>query len=421
MEETDNLIPSSLPTVSIENKTETGFICFVAGSEFTGYDETQCYFANFILWLYDIHFNYICVGLLLIIVLISLFGGIKEHYRWFILNQALWDLAITYAYITDTLVLNYFYQRTDLSYTSSELIYIQSFVKNIINTNPYTSLLLLSFTRFLCLYFMDFYEKLTRKQRIFYFIIIYNFVIIFVHIENGFGYLSLIRDMTLFGTCADSEDFKRSKDFDMKACKNLEGDFIYQSLSKLELAFKLIVYLKPFICLALSIVAAVFIMLRILKRFKFQLQSQRRAFFASLRILIVILFQTFINMALLGIEVLKNYADILVRIFGISSAGKGISCRELAATQEESINPCIEIELPNWIEGELGLTDFRMFPTIRQFRIFLESIVVLSIMTGYREAIVEVAKIVFRTFKNPRNSFDKFLIFLNGKTRVLPY
>uniref|UniRef100_A0A914Q6N5 Uncharacterized protein n=1 Tax=Panagrolaimus davidi TaxID=227884 RepID=A0A914Q6N5_9BILA len=48
-----------------------------------------------------IGFGYICLALLIPIILISIFGKIKEQYRWFILNQAIWDLLITYDFICE--------------------------------------------------------------------------------------------------------------------------------------------------------------------------------------------------------------------------------------------------------------------------------------------------------------------------------
>uniref|UniRef100_A0A914QCT3 Uncharacterized protein n=1 Tax=Panagrolaimus davidi TaxID=227884 RepID=A0A914QCT3_9BILA len=57
-----------------------------------------------------IGFGYICLALLIPIILISIFGKIKEQYRWFILNQAIWDLLITYDFICEKPT--YYYFRT---------------------------------------------------------------------------------------------------------------------------------------------------------------------------------------------------------------------------------------------------------------------------------------------------------------------
>uniref|UniRef100_A0A914QU33 Gustatory receptor n=1 Tax=Panagrolaimus davidi TaxID=227884 RepID=A0A914QU33_9BILA len=58
----------------------------------------------------SIGFGYICLALLIPIILISIFGKIKEQYRWFILNQAIWDLLITYDFICEKPT--YYYFRT---------------------------------------------------------------------------------------------------------------------------------------------------------------------------------------------------------------------------------------------------------------------------------------------------------------------
>ena len=46
-----------------------------------------------------IGFGYLCFPLILTIILISIFGKIKENYRWFILNQACWDFFVIYNFL----------------------------------------------------------------------------------------------------------------------------------------------------------------------------------------------------------------------------------------------------------------------------------------------------------------------------------
>ena len=47
----------------------------------------------------NIYFHYICAVLLVLVLIISIFGKIKANYRWFILNQVLWDLFLSYDYL----------------------------------------------------------------------------------------------------------------------------------------------------------------------------------------------------------------------------------------------------------------------------------------------------------------------------------
>ena len=52
-------------------------------------------------FLESIGFGFICFPLTLMIIAISIFGSIKENYRWFILNQACWDFLILYNFLCD--------------------------------------------------------------------------------------------------------------------------------------------------------------------------------------------------------------------------------------------------------------------------------------------------------------------------------
>ena len=81
------------------------FACFVNGLDMDyiehgfGLDRFRCFLANLAATLYQINFGLICTGFLGLIILISVFGRIKENYRWFILNQAFWDLLVSYDFI----------------------------------------------------------------------------------------------------------------------------------------------------------------------------------------------------------------------------------------------------------------------------------------------------------------------------------
>ena len=70
------------------------FVCYISGVNWDVYnfDEFRCGLGNFGMFLYGSGFGYICLGLIVIVILISIFGGIKDNYRWFILNQVIWDL-----------------------------------------------------------------------------------------------------------------------------------------------------------------------------------------------------------------------------------------------------------------------------------------------------------------------------------------
>uniref|UniRef100_A0A914QZE7 Uncharacterized protein n=1 Tax=Panagrolaimus davidi TaxID=227884 RepID=A0A914QZE7_9BILA len=69
---------------------------------------------------------------------------------------------------------------------------------------------------------------------------------------------------------------------------------------------------------------------------------------------------------------------------------------------------------PTWLNGGNGLTTH--LQTIRQIRIILEALIVLGIMTGYREAIIDVVKYVFNFIKNPKNAFERHSV-----SKIIPF
>ena len=72
--------------------------CQVYNTTIKNIDDLGCRILTFAANLYYYDFGYICMGPLALIFIISVFGRIKENYRWFILNQVFWDLLSTYDY-----------------------------------------------------------------------------------------------------------------------------------------------------------------------------------------------------------------------------------------------------------------------------------------------------------------------------------
>ena len=81
----EGFIPCGIPNVNLDEDIH----------------EFRCQYNKFLVTVSDFYLGYICLAVLGIIILISIFGGIKEHYRWFILNQAFWDLWISYSFICE--------------------------------------------------------------------------------------------------------------------------------------------------------------------------------------------------------------------------------------------------------------------------------------------------------------------------------
>uniref|UniRef100_A0A914QWH1 Uncharacterized protein n=1 Tax=Panagrolaimus davidi TaxID=227884 RepID=A0A914QWH1_9BILA len=75
------------------------------------------------------------------------------------------------------------------------------------------------------------------------------------------------------------------------------------------------------------------------------------------------------------------------------------------------MDACIDsFQLPEWLDDYnrgFGLESPAIYPTVKQLRIFLESIIILAVMAGYREAIIKFFNYLFRLFKKPKPSLPK--------------
>uniref|UniRef100_A0AC34FMI3 Uncharacterized protein n=1 Tax=Panagrolaimus sp. ES5 TaxID=591445 RepID=A0AC34FMI3_9BILA len=63
------------------------------------------------------------------------------------------------------------------------------------------------------------------------------------------------------------------------------------------------------------------------------------------------------------------------------------------------------LQLPEWLDDDdfgLGLEGPTIYPAFKQLRIFLESIIIIAVMAGYREAIIRFFKYLYRLFKKPK-------------------
>ena len=398
------------------------FVCRVMGKVIegwggTGMDETRCTFANFAVTLDKIYFGYLCMFLLIIISVISIFGKIKANYRFFILNQTIWDIVLTFNYIDFNSVKSLasddsgLYQGFLFRYFEN-LLPLPSIISELLETQPYSALLLLCFTRFLCLYFMNFYEKLTRKHRIIYLIIIYNLITICVHCDKILDNLRHERQMIMTELCF-AQAIKKPKLYNQCSDDEIFGkkfpDFWSKFWGTLSNVFHVIVVLKPVIFLFLSIMATSMIMGRIAKQAKFQLQHNRRDFLNSFRISLVMFLQTFLYFFVFVLQFLKFFKDITPFVDFVHVSYDYDYVPAWWCSEGDTI--CINWPLPTWLHSDLGLIDPAILQTIVQIRIFIESIIVLGIMTGYREAIINFIRFVFNATKNP---FEKYIKFRSG-------
>uniref|UniRef100_A0A914Q0M1 Uncharacterized protein n=1 Tax=Panagrolaimus davidi TaxID=227884 RepID=A0A914Q0M1_9BILA len=222
------------------------------------------------------------MGLLILIMFISIFGGIKENYRWFILNQAIWDFV------------NSYYEQCDPVIYGQRQVYIQKTCPN-------------------------------------------------CDVLNEFWYRVL----------------------------EIYANFI-QSFS----TFKEVFYLF------MSVIASICIIAKIVKRFRFQLTQNRKDFYISARIAFVLLFQTLINLIIAFLIIVSQRNEIDIKLPFLKGA---------TAFMFDKV-------LPLWITGLYGLSRYSILEAITQIRIFIEAILVLLVMAGYREAVLKVVTKIFKFF-----------------------
>uniref|UniRef100_A0A914Q2I3 Uncharacterized protein n=1 Tax=Panagrolaimus davidi TaxID=227884 RepID=A0A914Q2I3_9BILA len=101
-------------------------------------------------------------------------------------------------------------------------------------------------------------------------------------------------------------------------------------------------------------------------------------FFGSLRVTLVIVLQVFITSIIFILQSIDTLKKIL-------ELGNFQNCA--------------------WIFGSMGLTMPISLQMFRQLRILFEAILVLTVMTGYREAIISFFTLIFFVIKHPIEAF----------------
>lgn len=141
------------------------------------------------------------------------------------------------------------------------------------------------------------------------------------------------------------------------------------------------------------------IMARIIKQMKFQFKHNKHDFLGSARISLVLLLQNCLNLVVLFVEFAKNaYFEMYYLFESDNEQCTGMDC---------AFNPVMNVEFPLWLDDRLGVSDPMSIQTLRQIRVLVESVIVLGIMTGYREALIKAFKFAYNFIKNPRPSDQK--------------
>ena len=80
---------------------EGNISCHARGQQAFVDSYLTCFLYQLPFVLETIGFSYICMPLIFAIIAISIFGKIQENYRWFILNQAIWDFLVIYDFLCE--------------------------------------------------------------------------------------------------------------------------------------------------------------------------------------------------------------------------------------------------------------------------------------------------------------------------------
>uniref|UniRef100_A0AC34FIE3 Uncharacterized protein n=1 Tax=Panagrolaimus sp. ES5 TaxID=591445 RepID=A0AC34FIE3_9BILA len=67
----------------------------------------------------------------------------------------------------------------------------------------------------------------------------------------------------------------------------------------------------------------------------------------------------------------------------------------------------MDMRLPEWFDSMDGLTSDNSRQMIVQFRVLFEAFIVLAIMTGYREAVIDFVKFIYKILWNSKKSKTK--------------
>uniref|UniRef100_A0AC35GFC6 Uncharacterized protein n=1 Tax=Panagrolaimus sp. PS1159 TaxID=55785 RepID=A0AC35GFC6_9BILA len=163
----------------------------------------------------------------------------------------------------------------------------------------------------------------------------------------------------------------------------------------------------------LSVLASILIVYKVAKQAKFQLKHNRKDFINSVRITAVICLQLILNIFSFLIEGIRLFYA-LASALGIKYFDNTIYSSGL------NLAGYLDFRIPLWLDYSYGLSS--VFPRLMiiQIRIFIESLIVLFIMTGYREVIENVVKYIYRIIRHPRKNFKDIKTFISGSNSTTP-
>ena len=122
-------------------------------------DHFSCFLFQMPYFLKKIEFGYITLALVLLVILISLFGRIRLHYRWFILNLSIIDLIIC---------LDFMFRNPNSSDGYFGFAVLEQYLQasDILCKIPSIGLFILTGSRFLNVYLPHVYKKLTQTWKV---------------------------------------------------------------------------------------------------------------------------------------------------------------------------------------------------------------------------------------------------------------
>uniref|UniRef100_A0A914Q9Y5 G-protein coupled receptors family 1 profile domain-containing protein n=1 Tax=Panagrolaimus davidi TaxID=227884 RepID=A0A914Q9Y5_9BILA len=359
--------------------------CSAPGKEAYFDSYFSCFLFQLPYFLENIQFGYLCGIFIIPIMLISIFGKIKESYRWFLLNQAIWDVFTCYSFICE--------KPTILAWSSS--IYSTCFykgrpsnpaldalfmiIKGAFRNSPYIPLFLLAFSRCIALYCPKFYQRHNQTWKILTFIIIFD--IVAAVLSSG---------LTLYGKLIVSLDNLGQAGCFSKFCNDYSNNSTTKCFMENEKYFQcsneVTNYYSQFSVgtqsALISITPAMFILvilsvtllfIKLSFQIKYQLKHNRHAFLKTLRVAVVILIQSITPIFFMLITAFQTYlqtttmGEIVYDYLTFTKLPYGLFLFQSVAT-----TTCINI-----------------------LRIFFDSVIVITVLSGYRKRIVKFIVFLF--------------------------
>uniref|UniRef100_A0A914PBE2 Uncharacterized protein n=1 Tax=Panagrolaimus davidi TaxID=227884 RepID=A0A914PBE2_9BILA len=193
-------------------------------------------------------------------------------------------------------------------------------------------------------------------------------------------------------------------DRNCKFCKaEAKTDLLYKVLNFISTWLGYFWHFKSPLFIFISTFATILIIGKIGKQSLFQIKHNRKDFYNSLRISGVIILQTIFNLFIFSIEIIEALKALLYEL-GFSYISDNMSDE----TAKKYPND-LDLRVFPWFSSNFGLSSSQSFQMIIQLRILMESLLVLFVMTGYRESLILFFKIICFKIRYPKKSHKEIM------------